>query len=252
MKKLIYILTLISILCLILCLTSCGHEHVFGEWQVAKSPTCNKEGVEARYCECGDSEIRSIAPSHNYCEETKKNATCTEDGTKNYTCSTCGESYEEIIPKGHIWLDSTCTLPRSCQNCDETEGHPLGHTTIEGICDRCKNTIDIDIRLFGVTYTKPTWYDTTEMTFKNIFTTYADGKLQLRFRAVKTDDEYGIYSSYPIGFGYKITDSNGKEVVNDSWILYSITLGQYVDEVIEIPLDWNTEYYTIWIDDYPR
>lgn len=46
-------------------------------------------------------------------------------------------------PHVHTWLDATCTEPRTCSECGETEGKPLGHdmqTASDGfpsICSRC-------------------------------------------------------------------------------------------------------------------
>lgn len=37
----------------------------------------------------------------------------------------------------HEWTEATCETPKICEKCDVTEGEPLGHTTEEGICERC-------------------------------------------------------------------------------------------------------------------
>jgi len=49
-------------------------------------------------------------------------ATCTEPKT----CSKCGETEGEAL--GHTWTDATCTAPKTCSVCAETEGEALGHT----------------------------------------------------------------------------------------------------------------------------
>ena len=54
--------------------------------------------------------------------------TCTEKGSITYTCSLCEESVTySIAEKGHIWQDATCTEPKTCTVCHETEGEALGH-----------------------------------------------------------------------------------------------------------------------------
>ena len=64
---------------------------------------------------------------HNYAL-TSNTATCTDAGVATYTCSKCGDSYtEEAPPKGHTWVDATCTEPKTCSVCSATDGNPLGH-----------------------------------------------------------------------------------------------------------------------------
>ena len=48
---------------------------------------------------------------HNYTEEITKEATCTKDGIKTYTCG-CGDSYSEKIPAigSHNFVDGVCTV----------------------------------------------------------------------------------------------------------------------------------------------
>ena len=45
---------------------------------------------------------RGIIGTHSYTSKVVESATCTEDGIKTYTCSTCGDTYTETIPAtGH-------------------------------------------------------------------------------------------------------------------------------------------------------
>jgi len=52
-------------------------------------------------------------------------ATCTQPRT----CATCEETEGEAL--GHTWTEATCTQPRTCAACGETEGEALGHTWAE-------------------------------------------------------------------------------------------------------------------------
>ena len=52
-------------------------------------------------------------------------ATCTEPKT----CSECGETEGEAL--GHTWVEATCAAPKTCSVCGETEGEALGHTWVE-------------------------------------------------------------------------------------------------------------------------
>lgn len=48
-------------------------------------------------------------------------ATCTAPKT----CSTCGETEGEAL--GHDWAEATCTSPKTCSRCGVTEGEARGH-----------------------------------------------------------------------------------------------------------------------------
>ncbi|MGN1027964.1 MAG: hypothetical protein ACI4P4_16350 [Faecousia sp.] len=48
------------------------------------------------------------------------------------TCSQCGETEGE--PIGHTWVEASCTAPKTCSVCGETEGEPIGHTWVEASC----------------------------------------------------------------------------------------------------------------------
>ncbi len=74
---------------------------------------------------------KSAMCDHNYDSVVTKEATCTENGVKTYTCS-CGDSYTEVIPaKGHTWSEwEVIALPtveaeggavRECSVCHEKE-----------------------------------------------------------------------------------------------------------------------------------
>lgn len=71
-----------------------------------------------------------------------KQATCTEDGVKTYTCTICGETRTESIPaSGHAWSDwvlvEAATVEedgiksRTCQNCGEEEFQPIPKIIVE-------------------------------------------------------------------------------------------------------------------------
>lgn len=52
-------------------------------------------------------------------------ATCTEPKT----CTSCGETEGEAL--GHTWKAATCTEPKTCTVCGATEGEALGHQWTE-------------------------------------------------------------------------------------------------------------------------
>lgn len=69
---------------------------------------------------------------HEFKETVVKEATCTEEGEVKLEC-TCGETKtEKVKPVGHNWADATCTKPKTCTKCGQTEGKELGHVWDKG------------------------------------------------------------------------------------------------------------------------
>lgn len=58
-------------------------------------------------------------------EHTWTEATCTEPRI----CEECGETEGEAI--GHTWNEATCTATKTCKTCNETEGETLPHNLTE-------------------------------------------------------------------------------------------------------------------------
>ena len=60
------------------------------------------------------------------------------------TCAECGET--EGAPLGHSWMAATCLTPKTCENCALTEGEARGHSwtdatcTSPRLCESCKLT----------------------------------------------------------------------------------------------------------------
>lgn len=78
------------------------------------------------------------------------------------TCSLCGETEGEPLP--HTWQDATCTNAKTCTVCKATEGEPLPHTWQDATCT--------DARICTVCATTEgealghTWQDATCTTLK--------------------------------------------------------------------------------------
>ena len=76
---------------------------------------------------------------HEYQQTYTKAATCTEAGSKKFTCRKCGAVTREEIPiKEHNYKAATCLTPKTCTGCSRTEGTSLGHSYGENhLCIRC-------------------------------------------------------------------------------------------------------------------
>lgn len=59
------------------------------------------------------------------CKHEWSEATCTAPRT----CKSCGETEGEVIP--HEWEDATCTTAKTCKTCGLTEGEAKGHDLVE-------------------------------------------------------------------------------------------------------------------------
>lgn len=69
----------------------------------AKAATCEETGLTdgVRCSRCGEILVeQQVIPAlgHNYTSEVIKSATCTEEGLRRYTCTRCGDTYDEVIP----------------------------------------------------------------------------------------------------------------------------------------------------------
>ncbi len=81
------------------------HEHQWNkDYTVDVEPTCTKEGKKSIHCVKDDaikpgSEETIPAKGHNWVLTNTVAATEDKDGNKTYTCSVCGETKTEVIPK---------------------------------------------------------------------------------------------------------------------------------------------------------
>ena len=84
--------------------------------------------------------VRTHVCANHLTKVEEKLADCTNPGNiEHYKCS-CGKLYEDATAAveltedqvkrdalGHDWIDATCTEPKTCDRCGETEGTALGH-----------------------------------------------------------------------------------------------------------------------------
>lgn len=133
--KKIYILTYIKyaivavavITLALLLIIQYGHRHSFDEWQLIKEPTCQSQGLRARYCSCGERQtIYLQALGHTPSDEWTVNG---DNSARELCCSRCGEVLKsEKIENGasdgtgsggnsqhtHLWSSWNIIKPASC------------------------------------------------------------------------------------------------------------------------------------------
>jgi hypothetical protein len=102
----------------------------------AKDATCTETGLtEGKHCSVCNAVLLAQetipAKGHTEVVDAAKDATCTETGlTEGKHCSVCNTvllAQETVAAKGHRWVDATCTAPKTCETCGETEGEPMPH-----------------------------------------------------------------------------------------------------------------------------
>ncbi len=105
-------------------------------------------------------------------EHTWKDATCTEPKT----CTECGETEGE--PLGHSWIDATCTSPKTCELCGQTEGEPNGHSVEIARCTICGEIANEDLctmlntYMNGISSKGSTAIDLTDVDFTSLSVAY--------------------------------------------------------------------------------
>ena len=163
---------------------------------------------------CGDSfdETMNFCPNCGAKKETPNtdnNDSSNSDGNNNTNvCS-------------HNWKSATCTAPKTCSKCNETEGDVLGHTTSTGICTRCnvrqgwtKSEVQSLIKVYSVFVDeinsaggvdmKIAWENTSTKTIKYVYFTVeaynaVDDKV---YCEIGDYNEFTGYSTGPFEAGY--------------------------------------------------
>lgn len=122
--------------------------HTDGEWVVDTNATCTEDGSKHQVCAVCSTSIKTekiSATGHTDGKwVTDTNATCTVDGSKHQVCSVCTATIKikTIAATGHSFKDATCTNPKTCKNCGETEGSATNHNyDYAGKCTKCGTII---------------------------------------------------------------------------------------------------------------
>ena len=97
-----------------------GCSHNWSDWTTKKEATCTADGSEERTCsKCGEKEQRAATTGHTMGSwSTTKKATCDANGVKTRKCSKCGhEETQTIAATGHNWdSGKVTTTPTNCSD----------------------------------------------------------------------------------------------------------------------------------------
>jgi hypothetical protein len=137
MKRQLFIFVFIIIgLCMGGGLVGCGannqnntpavHTHNFSVWKTITEPTCEETGLRALFCPDDDQyEQTEVIPAlgHDYIINSRKDATCVNDGWIRWVCSHNSEHtfIEEITKLGHDDGEWVTTLEPTCEEEGEKE-----------------------------------------------------------------------------------------------------------------------------------
>jgi len=135
----------------------CGHTytettpalgHSFTNYISDNNATCYTDGTKTAICDngCGEKDtIQDIGSklTHDYKQTDKKDATCTEEGYIEYTCSKCSDTYKEtikVLAHDYVVTTTTATCTEigttiyTCARCGHTyteTAKELGHDYVE-------------------------------------------------------------------------------------------------------------------------
>ena len=109
------------------------HTHIYGEWERSIDPTCAQQGIDIRYCDCGDVQQKVIDRLDHIEGEW---VVSLEDNEKKLYCSVCNRviKTESLENHTHSWgemqieIEPTCTdgglYIRTCR-CGATQEYSI-------------------------------------------------------------------------------------------------------------------------------
>ena len=229
-----------------------SHIHSFSSWTTVKKANCTEDGVNERYCACGEKQSQSVsATGHTKVIDDAVAATCTTEGkTEGKHCTVCNEvivAQTTIGKLGHVEVidaavAATCTGDgktegKHCSRCStilisqsvvSSPGHQYnsGEITTQATCNKSgvktfTCTVNNCRHSYTETYSLPT-YTATEL--YNLSVKYVG--------EIVTYDKSGAELALGTGF---VISSDGKIVTN-----YHVIEGAYSADITI-----NDKKYTI-------
>ena len=184
----------------------------------------NNDDTSLKCMNCGE----SIAEDAKFCPQCGETILDDSDNNNNNDGEQCS----------HNWQTATCTSPKTCSLCGETEGNALGHTTATGVCERCnvrqgwtKNEVQSSVKVYSIFVDeinsaggvdmRIAWENTSSKTIKYIYFTVeaynaVDDKV---YCEIGDYNEFEGYATGPFepGFSTLIYDSSEDEYYVDMY-----------------------------------
>ena len=201
---------------------------------------------------------------HEYVIDSETAVTCTEAGSVTYKCSECGHIYTKTINAGHSWKTGSCTSPKTCERCGETEGEAPGHTYENNVCTRCKDVLALDLEIPTPSAEEPliinnkkgeiihSTYKITDIRCELSATSSTDITVTIILEGEKTfDKDYGK-SRYSVGrIAYQIRDEEGYVIFSNTKDTMMLVEGDKFKNLKISLTGFNSEQkYTLTFMDY--
>lgn len=115
---------------------SSAHVHNY-QIKESAEPKCGEDGYKLFACACGDEYSETLAATEHKYSKTTVEAGCENGGYTRYTCANCGASYDEDVtnPLGHTWgewevtRDATTSAAgekqSTCSRCGKTRSEAV-------------------------------------------------------------------------------------------------------------------------------
>lgn len=245
MKKIKIIMLLTCILALVVLIVSCGSSKSSNNnnhYDDFKQTAAGKKTETVKNNSTSTQKVDTKC-SHKYQSKVTKEATCSQQGTKTFTCSLCNDSYTEVITTlNHIEVvdkavAATCTKDglsegKHCSSCNKVitaqatvkaKGHTVNANNVCTICSQqalpmtnqeieiAKKITDIRIEFTSTDFTNGT-------------------NLWIRLR-----DENNKQYIAPFIIEIKIINDNGKTIYNETKNITSADFQQNADQSIPVP-----------------
>ena len=118
-----------------------GNKHTWDSGKITKQPSCTEDGKKTYTCTtCGTTKTENLSSTGHAWDNGKitREATCTTDGQRTYTCATCKNTKTESISKTDHKEVKDVAVSATCENTGKTEG---SHCSVCGTVIKKQETI---------------------------------------------------------------------------------------------------------------